>query len=90
MSAKGSFSLFLGQEPQDLTTFQGLSQGHLSCCISRFAEPMVGKARAGKLEEISRSWRNCRHIYALLTGTAAVAADTLYSLAADPADAAIT
>ena len=36
-----------------------------------FAEPRVGKARAGKLEESSRSRRNCRHVYSLQTGAAA-------------------
>ena len=61
----------------------------LSCCISVFAEPTVVKARAEKLEESSRSRRNCKHVYFLLTSTAAVAADMLYSLTADPADAAI-
>ena len=54
----------------------------LSHCISwcaLFAEPMVGKVWAGKLEENSRSWKNCRHVHSLLAA-AAVAADTLYSL----------
>ena len=45
---------------------------------------------AGKLEEKSRSCRNCRHVYSFLTGTAAVAADKLYFLMVDPADTAIT
>ena len=55
----------------------------LSCCISLcalFTKPVVGKMWAGKLEENSRSYRNCRHIYSLLAGTATAAADTLYSL----------
>ena len=41
-----------------------LVKARLSCCISLcvlFDEPMEGKARAGKLEENSRSNRNCRH-----------------------------
>ena len=42
-----------------------------------FAEPMVSKARAKKLEEEVRNPRNYRHVYSLLTGTAAIAADTL-------------
>ena len=33
----------------------------LSCCISLFAEPRVGKAPAGKLKEGARSSRNCKH-----------------------------
>ena len=36
-----------------------------------FAEPRVGKARAGKLEENSRSCRNCRHVYSLQIDAAA-------------------
>lgn len=45
------------------------SQCQLSCCITLFtvfAEPMVSKARAKKLEENSKSCRNFRHIYSLL------------------------
>ena len=34
------------------------------------------KAWAKRLEEDSRSHRNCRHVYSLLAGAAAVAADT--------------
>ena len=37
-----------------------------------FTEVMVGKAQAKRLEE---NVRNCRHIYSLLGGTAALAAD---------------
>ena len=33
----------------------------LSCCISLFAEPRVGKGPAGKLKEGPRSSRNCKH-----------------------------
>ena len=33
---------------------------------------------------------SCRHAYPLLTGKAAMAADTLHSVLTDPADAAIT
>ena len=58
----------------------------LSCCISPFAEPTVVKARVEKLEENSRSCRNGKRVYFLLTNTAAVAADTPYSLTVDPAD----
>ena len=36
------------------------------------AEPRVGKLRAKKLEEDSRSRRNCRQVYSLLAGSAAV------------------
>ena len=39
-----------------------------------FTEPRVGIARAKRLEESSRSHRNCRHIYSLLADAAAVAA----------------
>ena len=55
----------------------------LSHCISLctlFAERVVGKMWAGKLEENCRSCRKCRHVCSLLAGTAAAAADTLYSL----------
>ena len=45
--------------------------------IALFAEPRVGKARA---EVGTRSLRDCRHAYSLLAGTAAIAADRLYSL----------
>ena len=62
----------------------------MSRCISLFAEPKAGKARAGKLEENSRSRRSCGHAYPLLTGKAAMAADTLHSVLTDPADAVIT
>ena len=46
---------------------------------------------AGKLEENSRSPRNCKHVYSLLSGAAAVAADNaVFSpLVVDPADIAI-
>ena len=37
-----------------------------------FAEPRAGKAQAKRLEEDSRSCRNCRHVYSLLTGMAAI------------------
>ena len=36
-------------------------EGLLSCCISLFTEPRVGKVGVGKLEENSRSRRKCRH-----------------------------
>ena len=47
----------------------------LSCCISLcalFAEPVVGEARAKKLEEDLRGCRNWRHAYSLLAGIAAI------------------
>ena len=47
----------------------------LSCCISLcilYVEPRVGKAWAKRLEGASRSGRNCRGIYSLLAGTAAI------------------
>lgn len=37
-----------------------------------FAEPMVGKAQAKRLEENSKSHRNCRCIYSLLASAAAL------------------
>ena len=40
-----------------------------------FVEPRVGKPRTKKLEEDARSCRNCRHVYSLLAGIAAIAAD---------------
>ena len=40
-----------------------------------FTESRVGKAQANRLETEERSQRNCRHIYSLLAGTAAVTAD---------------
>ena len=39
-----------------------------------FAESRVGKVRARRLEEDTRSLRNCRHVYSLLADTAAIAA----------------
>ena len=35
-------------------------------------EPRVGKARAKRLEEGSRSRRNCGHVYSPLAGAAAI------------------
>ena len=40
-----------------------------------FAEPRGDKARAERLEESSGSRRDYRHVYSLLAGTAAIAAD---------------
>ena len=40
----------------------------MSCCISLFAEPSVGKAQVGKLEENLRSRRNRRHVMFLSLG----------------------
>ena len=37
-----------------------------------FAEPRVGKVRAKRLEEDSKSHRNCRYVYSLLAGMAAI------------------
>ena len=62
---------------------------HCSSLFTLFTEPRVGKARAGKLEESSRSHGNCRHVYSLLTGIATITADTLDSLVVDPVDTAI-
>ena len=45
-----------------------------------FIESRVGKVQTKRLEEDAKSCRNCRHVYSLLAGTAAVAADTLFSL----------
>ena len=39
-----------------------------------FAESRVGKVRARRLEEDTRSLRICRYVYSLLAGTAAIAA----------------
>ena len=67
----------------------------VSHCISLctlFTEPRVSKVGAGKLEENSRSPRNCKHVYSLLSGTAAAAADNaVFSpLVVDPVDTALT
>ena len=43
-----------------------------------------------KLEDDGRSRMNCRLVYSLMAGTAAIAADMLYILMVDPVDAAIT
>ena len=42
-----------------------------------FVEPRVGKPWTKRLEEDLRSCRNCRHVYSLLTGIAAIAADII-------------
>ena len=55
-----------------------------------FTEPRVGQAPVKRLEDDSRSCRNCRHIYSLMAGGVAIAPDMLYSLVVDPAGAAIT
>ena len=56
-----------------------------------FTDTRAGKAQVKRLEEDARSYRNCRHIYSLLTGTVAVgAADMLYSPpVVDPAGTAL-
>ena len=67
---------FLGQE-DPLVYHRSCSQYQWSPCGSLctlFSEPLVVKARAGKLEENARSHGNCRHTYSVLAGTAAVAA----------------
>ena len=61
-----------------------------------FAEPRVGDAQAGRMEEEARSSMNCRYAYSPLDGTAAVAADitqhnlTTTSLLADTVAIAVT
>ena len=50
--------------------------------VAQFAEPSVRKLSA-KIQGDSRSHRNCRHVYSLLAGAAAVAADMLDSLLSD-------
>lgn len=62
---------------------------HCASLFTLFIEPRVGKARAGKLEESSRSHRNYRYVYSLLTGVATITADALDSLMVDPVDTAI-
>ena len=52
-----------------------------------FTEPVVDKAQAKRLEESSRSHRNCRHIYSLLDGTAAI--PKFSPLMADPTNTAM-
>lgn len=61
----------------------------LMTLFALFTEPVVSKARAMRLEESARSPRNCRYVYSLGAGTAAVAA-MLYSLLVDPVDTSIT
>ena len=54
-----------------------------------FAELRVGKA-SGEAGRNSRGCGNCRHFYSLLTGTATVAADTIFfPLVVDPAITAV-
>ena len=48
--------------------------------LTLFAEPRVGKAQTKRLEEDSRSHKNCRYVYSLLADAAAIAGDALYSL----------
>ena len=47
--------------------------------LTLFAEPRVGKAQTKRLEEDSRSHKNCRYVYSLLADAAAIAVDALYS-----------
>ena len=66
----------------------------LSRCISLYLTvhwAQKGKVGAGKLKENSRSPRNCRRVYSLLSGTAAGVADSaVFSpLVVDPADTAL-
>ena len=56
---------------------------YLTHCISLcalFIESRVDKVQTGKLGENSRNHRNCRCIYSLPAGAAAIAADTRCSL----------
>ena len=55
----------------------GVMTGTCTCLtvFSLFIEPMVGQVQVGKREDNSRSRRNPKHIYALLTGGAAAAED---------------
>ena len=52
-----------------------------------FVESRVGNARAKGLEEDTKSHRNCRHIYSLLAGTAAIA--VFSPLMAEPMDTTV-
>ena len=52
------------------------SWSQLSCLL--FAEPRVGKAQAKRMEEDSKSHRNCRHNYSLLHGTEAITLPLLW------------
>ena len=52
-----------------------------------FVESRVGNAQAKRLEEDTKSHRNCRHIYSLLAGTAAVA--VFSPLMAEPVDTTV-
>ena len=46
---------------------------HWSCFVTLFAEPKVDKALAKRPEKKNtRSHRNCRHVYSLLSGMAAI------------------
>ena len=47
-----------------------------------FVEPRVGKAQAKRLEEDLRSHRNCRQVYSLLVGMAAITQSLLADTAA--------
>ena len=64
----------------------------LSCCISLFTEPRVGKAWAGELGEDSGSHRNCRHVYSLCGHSSwSSSRHAAFSpLLVDPGDAAVT
>ena len=57
--------------------------------FAQFAEPRIGKVRTKRLEGDSRSHRNYRYVYSLLTGVATITADALDSLMVDPVDTAI-
>ena len=46
----------------------------------------TGGIPENKEQRNTRSQKNCRHISSLLTGTAAITADMLYSLVVDPTD----
>lgn len=75
----------LQAEEMGLRRNQSCCPGHDASCLAvhtgpTVQEPRVGKVQAKRLEEDAKSCRSCRHAYPLLAGTAAVAADTLFSL----------
>ena len=64
---------FLGrQDPLEEGVLLILFMTPVVSLFTLFAEPRVGKAQAKKLEGDARSHRNCRHIYSVLAGMAAM------------------
>ena len=64
---------FLGrQDPLEESVLLILFMTPVVSLFTLFAEPRVGKAQAKKLEGDARSHRNCRHIYSVLAGMAAM------------------